>query len=127
MVGSEDSGTRSEEGSRRTSSRSAQPRRSPPACAAIRRLRLALSSSSGSRKHNVLYGGSRPLAPRSRAAGRRDAQRRLAGTWDRSAPVGRPSGYSALMRSSAPFGHSAPYLARYFFWAKVLNAFRSGV
>ena len=32
----------------------------------------------------------------------------------------------ALMRSSAPFGQSLPYLSTYFFCAKVRNAFGSG-
>ena len=36
-------------------------------------------------------------------------------------------GYSALIRSSAPLGQSWPYLSRYFFWANVRNALRSGV
>jgi len=36
-------------------------------------------------------------------------------------------GYSALMRSSAPFGHSLPYLSTYFFCANVRNAAMSGV
>jgi hypothetical protein len=35
--------------------------------------------------------------------------------------------YSALIRSSAPLGQSWPYLSRYFFWANVRNALRSGV
>ena len=38
-----------------------------------------------------------------------------------------PLGYSALIRSSAPLGQSWPYLSRYFFWANVRNALRSGV
>jgi hypothetical protein len=37
------------------------------------------------------------------------------------------SGYSALIRSSAPLGQSWPYLSRYFFWAKARNELRSGV
>lgn len=39
----------------------------------------------------------------------------------------RGSYFTALIFSSAPFGHSLAYLSRYFFWANVRKAFWSGV
>ena len=65
-----------------------------------------------------------PRRPRLRARVERGGSE--AGSRD-SYGRGRRGGYRALMRSSAPFGHSLPYLSTYFFCANVRKAAMSGV